>query len=86
MENAAKKVIIINPVKRDEKKIRVAAYCRVSTDSQDQANSFFAQVRYYSDYIRHNDEMTLVDIYADEGITGTEIAKRDEFKIGRAHV
>ena len=80
MENAAKKVIIINPVKRDEKKIRVAAYCRVSTDSQDQANSFFAQVRYYSNYIRHNDEMTLVDIYADEGITGTEIAKRDEFK------
>lgn len=45
MENAAKKVIIINPVKRDEKKIRVAAYCRVSTDSQDQANSFFAQVQ-----------------------------------------
>ncbi len=80
MENAAKKVIIINPEKRDEKKIRVAAYCRVSTDSQDQANSFFAQVRYYSNYIRHNDEMTLVDIYADEGITGTEIAKRDEFK------
>lgn len=80
MENTAKKVIVINPNKKDERKIRVAAYCRVSTDSQDQANSFFAQVRYYSDYISYNDKMTLVDIYADEGITGTEIAKRDEFK------
>ena len=80
MESTAKKVIVINPIKKDERKIRVAAYCRVSTDSLDQANSFFAQVRYYSDYISHNDKMTLVDIYADEGITGTEIAKRDEFK------
>jgi DNA invertase Pin-like site-specific DNA recombinase len=80
VENTAKQVIIINPTKKDEKKIRVAAYCRVSTDSQDQVNSFFAQVRYYTDYIRHNDKMTLVDIYADEGITGTEVDKRDEFK------
>lgn len=80
MENTARQVIVINPMKKDEKKIRVAAYCRVSTDSQDQVNSFFAQVRYYSDYIRHNEKMTLVDIYADEGITGTEIEKRDEFK------
>lgn len=80
MENTARQVIIINPIKKDERKIRVAAYCRVSTDSQDQINSFMAQVRYYSDYIRHNEKMELVDIYADEGITGTEIAKRDEFK------
>lgn len=68
MENTAKQVMIINPTKKDEKKIRVAAYCRVSTDSQDQVNSFFAQVRYYTDYIRHTDKMTLVDIYADEYI------------------
>lgn len=80
MENTARQIRIINPTKRIENLIRVAAYCRVSSDSADQANSFFAQVRYYSDYIRCDDRMTLVDIYADEGITGTEIIKRDEFK------
>ena len=61
-------------------KIRVAAYCRVSTDKDDQLNSFFAQMRYYRDYVRGNDKMVLVDIYADEGITGTELEKRDEMK------
>lgn len=80
MENTAKQVRIINPTKRIENLIRVAAYCRVSTDSTDQINSFFAQVRYYTDYIRCNERMTLVDIYADEGITGTSVEKRDEFK------
>lgn len=80
MENAAKQVKIINPTKKIVDLIRVAAYCRVSTDSQDQVNSFFAQVRYYTDYIRCNDRMTLVDIYADEGITGTSVEKREEFK------
>ena len=54
-----------------EKKQRVAAYCRVSTDSEDQSNSFSAQLRYYSEYIKSNAEMEFVDIYADEGITGT---------------
>ncbi len=63
----------------DNRKIRVAAYCRVSTDSSDQANSFIAQVRYYNDFLRHSDTMELVDIYADEGITGTSTEKRDEF-------
>lgn len=80
MENTARQVKIINPTKQVENLIRVAAYCRVSSDSQDQVNSFFAQVRYYSDYIRCNNRMTLVDIYADEGITGTAVEKRDEFK------
>ena len=82
METAAKKVIVIEPTKGTEKvkKIRVAAYCRVSTDSDDQLNSFFAQMKYYTDYIRKNPNMELVDIYADEGITGTVISKRDEFK------
>ncbi len=63
-----------------EKKQRVAAYCRVSTDSKDQSNSFSAQLRYYSEYIKSNAEMEFVDIYADEGITGTCVNKRDEFK------
>ena len=63
-----------------EKKQRVAAYCRVSTDSEDQSNSFSAQLRYYTEYIMSNAEMEFVDIYADEGITGTCVNKRDEFK------
>lgn len=61
-------------------KERVAAYCRVSTDSEDQTNSFSAQFRYYTEYIMTNPKMELVDIYADEGITGTCVNKRDEFK------
>ena len=61
-------------------KIRVAAYCRVSTDSDDQSNSFITQVKYYNDFISSSTNMELVDIYADEGITGTSIKKREEFK------
>lgn len=64
----------------DRNILRVAAYCRVSTDSDDQVNSFVAQVKYYNDFIRLSDGMELVDIYADEGITGTSISKRKEFK------
>lgn len=63
-----------------ERKTRAAAYCRVSTDSEDQANSFAAQLKYYTDFIRGNTDMEFVDIYADEGITGTCVNKRDEFK------
>lgn len=59
-------------------KIRLAAYCRVSSDSTDQLHSFAAQIRYYSDYTKKHPEYELVDIYADEGITGTEMKKRDE--------
>lgn len=65
---------------KSERKIRAAAYCRVSTDSEDQANSFAAQLKYYTDFIRGNTDMEFVDIYADEGITGTCVNKRDEFK------
>lgn len=76
-----KEVKIIKPKTGDkEELLRVGAYCRVSTDSDDQLNSFFAQVQHYNDYIRENDSMRLVEIYADEGITGTSIDKRDEFK------
>lgn len=82
MNTAVKEVQVIKATITGEKteKIRVAAYCRVSTDKDDQLNSFFAQMRYYRDYVRGNDKMVLVDIYADEGITGTELAKRDEMK------
>jgi len=75
-----KEVIVIPAKTTKEKKIRVAAYCRVSTDSTDQLNSFFTQMKYYSDYIKSNPEMIFVDIYADEGITGTSLSKREEMK------
>ena len=80
--NTVKEIKVIKATKQADlsDKIRVAAYCRVSTDSSDQLNSFYAQVKYYTDYIQANDNMRLVDIYADEGITGTAIAKRDDFK------
>ena len=77
-----KNVQIIQPTigLEAEKLIRVAAYCRVSTDSEDQADSFLAQVKYYNDFFKSQSNMILVDIYADEGITGTCMNKREEFK------
>ena len=63
-----------------ERKQRAASYCRVSTDSEDQANSFAAQLKYYTDYIKTSPDMEFIDIYADEGITGTCISQRDEFQ------
>ena len=63
---------------KENDKIRIAAYCRVSTDSQDQIHSFAAQIRHYSDYVNRNPRYTLIDIYADEGLSGTEMTKRDE--------
>lgn len=59
--------------------LRVAAYCRVSTDSEDQKESFIAQMHYYYSFIQQSENMQLVDVYADEGITGTCTAKRDDF-------
>lgn len=59
--------------------IRLAAYCRVSSDSEDQLHSFAAQIRYYTEYAQRNTRYRLVDIYADEGITGTSMEKRNEF-------
>ena len=61
-------------------KLRVCAYARVSSDSADQLNSFASQVRYYTNLIAGNADWTLVDIYADHGITGTSTAKRTEFR------
>lgn len=59
--------------------LRVAAYCRVSTDSDDQIESYKAQVAYYTEAIAKNPRWRFVDIYADEGITGTMTTKRDDF-------
>ena len=60
-------------------KKRVAAYCRVSTDSEDQANSFESQQRYFRQYIERNPDWELYAIFADEGISGTNTKKRKEF-------
>ena len=61
------------------KRIKVAAYCRVSTDDEDQLNSYRVQKDYYTRYIANNEKWEFVDVYADEGITGTQVKKRDEF-------
>lgn len=63
----------------DKELIRVASYCRVSTDKEDQANSFTAQQRYFREYIRRRPDWVLYEVYADEGITGTSTEKRTQF-------
>lgn len=61
-------------------RLRVAAYCRVSTDSEDQLNSYKSQVQHYTEYIAEKDNWVLADIYADEAITGTQTKKREDFQ------
>ena len=62
------------------KLLRVAAYCRVSTDSEDQLNSYKSQVAYYTELIKGNADWSLAGIYADEAITGTQVTKREDFQ------
>ncbi len=60
--------------------VRTAAYARVSSDSTDQLNSFTVQIQYYSDLLKNSTDAVLVDIYADEGISGTGAEKKTEFQ------
>ena len=76
----------IPPTKKPEEvlrnyngKMRVAAYCRVSTDSEEQLNSYEAQKTYYTQKIQDNPDWEMASIYADEGISGTSLKKRAEF-------
>lgn len=62
-----------------ERELRVVAYARVSTDHDDQKNSFDSQQKYYSNKIARNPNWTFVDIYCDEGISGTRTNKREGF-------
>ena len=62
------------------KKRRVAGYARVSTDHEDQATSYEAQVDYYTSYIKSRDDWEFVAIYTDEGISATNTKKREGFK------
>lgn len=70
----------IDPIILPGEKESVAAYCRVSTDSADQLNSYHSQIAYYTKLINDNPDWELYDLYADRGITRTSIEKRDEFK------
>lgn len=85
MQDSSPKVITIparpemSGGKKIQRKKRVAAYCRVSTDEEEQLSSYEAQKTYYTDKIMCNKEWTMVGIFADEGITGTSAKKRPEF-------
>ena len=59
--------------------LRVAAYCRVSTELEEQQNSYQVQIAYYTDLINKKKEWTLAGIFADEGISGTQTKKRTKF-------
>lgn len=81
----APKVIVI-PAKEEttqelekKKNLRVAAYCRVSTNSEEQLNSYENQKAYYTEKIMTNPGWTMVDVFADEGKTGTSACKRKDF-------
>ena len=80
----APKVIVI-PAKEEtaqelekKKNLRVAAYCRVSTNSEEQLNSYENQKAYYTEKIMTNPDWTMVDVCADEGKTGTSACKRGQ--------
>ena len=57
--------------KEEVKRLRVAAYCRVSTDNEEQPSSYEAQIQHYEEYIKTNPEWEFVGVYADEGISAT---------------
>lgn len=86
METKREKTVIIIPPNPEavrsaqaKRQLRVAAYCRVSTDDEEQLTSYEAQKIYYTDKIMMNHEWTMAGIFADEGITGTSARKRPEF-------
>lgn len=58
---------------------KVAAYCRVSTNMEDQLNSLSTQIKYFTEYISEHENWELVEVYYDEGITGTSVKKREGF-------
>ena len=67
-------------IKLSEKKLRVAAYCRVSTELEEQESSYEAQVEYYTRKIQETENWKLAGIYADDGKSATNTKKRDDFK------
>lgn len=83
--NTAAPVVVTIPAKpkgemeKAQRQLRVAAYCRVSTDSEEQLTSYEAQKNFYTDKIMTNHAWTLAGIFADEGLTGTSAQKRPDF-------
>ena len=75
----AANVKVIPPREMKPDTLRVAAYCRVSSDSSDQLHSYASQIRKYTEEISSHEGWELVDIYADEGLTGTRMDKREDF-------
>ena len=75
----ATKPMHATPFQSATRKRRVAAYARVSTDKEEQESSFEAQVSYYTKLINSNPEWIFVEVYADEGISGTSTRKREGF-------
>lgn len=83
----AKKKISVIPAKPaqminglpENTKLRVCAYCRVSSDNPEQDSSYDSQIIYYTDYINKKKEWIMVDVYADDGISGTSTKKRTDF-------
>lgn len=72
---------LISPITRQEiRKVRVAAYCRVSSNSADQQNSYANQIRVYTSLIQRKKEWELVEIFADEGLSGMNAQNRTEFQ------
>ncbi len=66
-------------IRKASKLLRAAAYCRVSTDDEEQKTSYEAQIGYYTEKINQNPEWQMAGIFADEGISGTQAKKRPEF-------
>lgn len=79
------RIVTIIPAKPLEERqamrrqLRVAAYCRVSTEEEEQQSSYEAQCNYYTDKIMTNPDWTMAGIFADEGISGTSTKKRENF-------
>ena len=74
------KITDITVEKKANNKQRLAAYCRVSSDSEDQLHSFAAQVCYYTNYEKQHPDIELVGVYADEGLSGTSMKNRNELQ------
>lgn len=83
--NGPQREVQIIPAKKDlapeaeKRKLRVCAYCRVSTDEETQAGSYELQVQNYTKMIQENEEWEFADIFADEGISGTSVNRREHF-------
>ena len=72
---------LISPItKQGVQRLRVAAYCRVSSSSADQLNSYARQIDVYTKYIKSKPEWQFVDVFADEGISGMKADNRPEFQ------